>query len=58
MERLRAQLDALLGSDAFVERMKQVGVEVERKCLDDFVTFDATGAPPLGETDRIAQAAV
>ena len=39
VERLRAQLDALLGSDAFVERMKQVGVEVERKRLDDFVTF-------------------
>src|SRR6516164_6144325 len=39
VERLRAQLDALLGSDAFIERMKQVGVEVERKRLDDFVTF-------------------
>ena len=39
VERLRAQLDALLGSDAFIERMKQVGVAVERKRLDDFVTF-------------------
>ena len=39
VERLRAQLDALLGSDAFIERMKQVGVEVEPKRLDDFVTF-------------------
>ena len=39
VERLRAQLDALLGSDAFIERMKQVGVEGERKRLDDFVTF-------------------
>ena len=39
VERLRAQLDALLGSDAFIERMKQVGVEVERKRLNDFVTF-------------------
>ena len=39
VERLRAQLDALLGSDAFVERMKQVGVEVERKRLDEFVAF-------------------
>ena len=39
VERLRAQLDALLGSDAFIERMKQVGVEVEPKRLDDFVIF-------------------
>ena len=39
VERLRAQLDALLGSDAFVERMKQVGVEVVRERLDEFVAF-------------------
>ena len=39
IERLRAQLDALLGSYAFVERMKQVGIEVERRRLDEFVAF-------------------
>jgi tripartite-type tricarboxylate transporter receptor subunit TctC len=39
VERLRAQLDALLGSYAFVERMKQVGIEVERRRLDEFVAF-------------------
>jgi tripartite-type tricarboxylate transporter receptor subunit TctC len=39
VERLRAQLDALLGSYAFVERMKQVGIEVERRSLDEFVAF-------------------
>jgi tripartite-type tricarboxylate transporter receptor subunit TctC len=37
--RLRTQLDTLLASDAFVERMKQVGIEVERKRLDEFVAF-------------------
>ena len=37
--RLRAQLDVLLGSDAFVERMKQVGVEVERVRLDEFAAL-------------------
>jgi tripartite-type tricarboxylate transporter receptor subunit TctC len=39
IERLRAQLDALLGSYAFVERMKQAGIEVERRRLDEFVAF-------------------
>ncbi len=39
IERLRAQLDALLGSYAFVERMKQEGIEVERKRIDEFVAF-------------------
>jgi tripartite-type tricarboxylate transporter receptor subunit TctC len=39
IERLRAQLDALLTSNAFVERMKQVGIEVERRRLDEFVDF-------------------
>jgi tripartite-type tricarboxylate transporter receptor subunit TctC len=39
IERLRAQLDALLGSPAFVERMKQVGIEVERMRLDEFAAF-------------------
>ena len=39
VERLRAQLDALLVSYAFVERMKQVGIEVERRRLDEFVDF-------------------
>jgi tripartite-type tricarboxylate transporter receptor subunit TctC len=37
--RLREELGVLLGSSSFVERMKQVGVEVERMCLDDFVAF-------------------
>jgi tripartite-type tricarboxylate transporter receptor subunit TctC len=39
VERLRAHFDALLGSYAFVERMKQVGIEVERRSLDEFVAF-------------------
>ena len=39
VERLRAQLDALLASYAFVERMKQVGIEVERRGLDEFLAF-------------------
>jgi tripartite-type tricarboxylate transporter receptor subunit TctC len=39
IERLRAQLDALLGSSAFVERMKQVGIEVERMRFDEFAAF-------------------
>jgi tripartite-type tricarboxylate transporter receptor subunit TctC len=39
IERLRAQLDALLGSSAFVERMKQVGIEVEPMRLDEFAAF-------------------
>src|SRR5690349_9087166 len=34
VEQLRAQLDALLASDSFVARMKQVGIEVERMRLD------------------------
>jgi len=36
VERFRAQLDV---SYAFVERMKQVGIEVERRRLDEFVDF-------------------
>jgi tripartite-type tricarboxylate transporter receptor subunit TctC len=39
VERLRAQLDALLASHGFIERMKQVGIEVERKRLDEFLAF-------------------
>ena len=39
IERLRAQLDALLGSSAFFERMKQVGIEVERMRLEEFAAF-------------------
>jgi tripartite-type tricarboxylate transporter receptor subunit TctC len=39
VERLRAQLDVLLASRAFIERMKQVGIEVERKHLDEFLAF-------------------
>jgi tripartite-type tricarboxylate transporter receptor subunit TctC len=39
VERLRAELDALLGSSAFVERMKQIGIEVDRMPLDAFVGF-------------------
>jgi tripartite-type tricarboxylate transporter receptor subunit TctC len=39
VDRLRAQLDALLASDSFVERMKQVGIEIERVRLDEFVRF-------------------
>lgn len=39
IERLRAQLDALLGSSAFFERMKRVGIEVERMRLDEFAAF-------------------
>jgi tripartite-type tricarboxylate transporter receptor subunit TctC len=39
IERLRAQLDALLASCAFAERMKQVGIEIERMGLDEFVAF-------------------
>jgi tripartite-type tricarboxylate transporter receptor subunit TctC len=37
--RLRAQLDALLTSRAFMERMKQVGIEVEHMRDDEFATF-------------------
>ena len=36
---LRAQLDALLASRAFFERMKQVGIEVEHMRDDEFTTF-------------------
>jgi tripartite-type tricarboxylate transporter receptor subunit TctC len=39
VDRLRAQLDALLASYAFVERMKQLGIEVERRGLDEFLAF-------------------
>jgi len=39
IERLRAQLDALLASTGFVERMKQVGVDVERMRLIEFAVF-------------------
>ena len=41
IERLRAQLDALLGSYAFVARMKQVGVEVDPMRFDQFLAFAA-----------------
>ena len=37
--RLRAELDVLLASDAFVARLKQVGIEVERMQPDAFVAF-------------------
>jgi len=36
---LRAELDALLASQVFVERMKQVGIEVERMRRDAFDAF-------------------
>ncbi len=39
VERLRAELEALLANHAFVERMKQVGIEVERMRLDEFIRF-------------------
>jgi tripartite-type tricarboxylate transporter receptor subunit TctC len=39
VERLRVQLDALLTSVSFGERMKKVGVEVRRMRLDEFVGF-------------------
>jgi tripartite-type tricarboxylate transporter receptor subunit TctC len=39
IERLRTQLEALLVSSAFVERMKQVGVEVNRMRPDEFAAF-------------------
>jgi tripartite-type tricarboxylate transporter receptor subunit TctC len=39
VDRLRAQLAALLGSDGFVERMKQVGIEIERMRLSEFIAF-------------------
>jgi tripartite-type tricarboxylate transporter receptor subunit TctC len=37
--RLRAQLETLLASRAFMERMKQVGIEVEHMRDDEFATF-------------------
>jgi tripartite-type tricarboxylate transporter receptor subunit TctC len=39
IERLRTELDALLASSAFVERMKQVGIEVNRMGPDEFAVF-------------------
>jgi tripartite-type tricarboxylate transporter receptor subunit TctC len=39
IERLRAELEALLVSGAFVERMKQVGIEVNRMRPDEFAAF-------------------
>jgi tripartite-type tricarboxylate transporter receptor subunit TctC len=39
IERLQAELDALLASEPFVERMKQVGVEVRRMRSDEFAAF-------------------
>jgi tripartite-type tricarboxylate transporter receptor subunit TctC len=39
IERLRTELDALLASSAFVERMKQVGIEVNRMRPDEFAVF-------------------
>jgi tripartite-type tricarboxylate transporter receptor subunit TctC len=39
LDRVRAQLDAVLANDAFVARMKQVGIEVERMRTDEFANF-------------------
>jgi tripartite-type tricarboxylate transporter receptor subunit TctC len=39
IEKLRAALDALLASGVFVERMKQVGMEVSRVRPDEFAAF-------------------
>ncbi len=39
VERLRAELEALLASHAFVDRMKQLGIEVKDMRLDEFVRF-------------------
>jgi tripartite-type tricarboxylate transporter receptor subunit TctC len=39
IERLRTELDALLASSAFAERMKQVGIEVNRMRPDEFAAF-------------------
>jgi tripartite-type tricarboxylate transporter receptor subunit TctC len=39
IERLRTELNALLASSAFVERMKQVGIEVNRMRPDEFAAF-------------------
>jgi tripartite-type tricarboxylate transporter receptor subunit TctC len=39
IERLRTELDALLANSAFVERMKQVGIEVNRMRPDEFAAF-------------------
>ncbi len=39
VKRLRAQLDALLASSTFAERMKQVGIEIERMPADKFASF-------------------
>ncbi len=39
VERLRAELEALLASHAFVDRMKQLGIEVKPMRLDEFVRF-------------------
>jgi len=39
LEGLRAELDQLLASETFVQRMKQVGIEVERMSADDFASF-------------------
>lgn len=39
VERLRAQLDALLAGSTFVERMQEVGIEIERRRPDEFAAF-------------------
>ena len=39
IEQLRTELDALLASSAFVERMKRVGIEVNRMRPDEFAAF-------------------
>jgi tripartite-type tricarboxylate transporter receptor subunit TctC len=39
IERLRAALEVLLVSSAFVERMKQVGIEINRVRSDEFAAF-------------------
>ena len=39
IERLRTELDALLASKAFIERMNQVGIEIRTLRADEFETF-------------------
>src|SRR5207253_1037679 len=39
MERLRAELSALLTSSGFITRMKQVGIEIRPMRLDEFAAF-------------------
>jgi tripartite-type tricarboxylate transporter receptor subunit TctC len=39
IERLRAEVTALLNNTAFIDRMKQVGVEIRTLSADEFETF-------------------